>query len=446
MEYSSKSKEINNKAYSSLLVEYLEATIADEMILNSFIRDLEVSDITNTSVTIVASSIQALEIIKNNYKETITQGVENVFEKNLEPIFILKGQKLNLEQPQLVSGKFISKKFRFSNYVEAEFNEEAVSFAKKIVEKPGKFSPFFVTSKSGLGKTHLLHAMGNALLEKGLTSIYIEPNKFTKDITELSKQGGNAIADFSENIKNYDVLIFDDIQNLGDRSTTLRVLFEIINSHIEAEKQIIIASDKLVKELSGFESRFITRFNSGITTIIKEPSIDDLIKVLEAKLNWENMHPEKWEREALKFIARNNSSSIRSIEGAIKRVSFFTEDESNIQYTAKVISNIFKELEIAPEELTPQRIIQTVSNYYKIKPSDLLGTSRKGEFVVARHMAIWLIKKILDLSLVDIGKLFSNRDHTTILSAVKKIETQIHIDKAVKMAADKIEQNIKSIS
>uniref|UniRef100_A0A2C9LJB9 Uncharacterized protein n=1 Tax=Biomphalaria glabrata TaxID=6526 RepID=A0A2C9LJB9_BIOGL len=121
-----------------------------------------------------------------------------------------------------------------------------------------------------------------------------------------------------------------------DRSTTLKVLFEIINSHIEADKQIIIASDKMVKELSGFESRFITRFNSG----------------------------------------------------AIKRVSFFTEDESNIQYTTKVISNIFRELEIAPEEMTAQRILQTVANYYKIKPTDMLGTSRKGEFIVARHMAM----------------------------------------------------------
>ncbi len=280
----SKVKEINNKTDTSLLIEYLEATIADEMILNAFIRDIEITDSNNTSVTIVASSLQGLEILKKDYKDIITQGLENIFEKKLEPIFALKGQKLNLQSQQLIHGKNISKKFMFDNYVIAEFNDETVGFAKKIIEKPGKFSPFFVTSKSGLGKTHLLHAMGNALLEKGLSTIYIEPNKFTKDITELSKLGGSAISEFADGIKDYDVLIFDDIQNLGDRSTTLKVLFEIINAHIDADKQFIIASDKMVKELSGFESRFITRFNSGITTIIKEPSINDLIKVLEAKL------------------------------------------------------------------------------------------------------------------------------------------------------------------
>lgn len=446
METVSKIREIKNKTDTALLIEYLEAAIADEMILNAFIRDIEITDSTNTTVTIACSSTHALNIVKIDYKDTIIQSIENVFEKSLEPVFILKGQKLNLENPQLINGKNISKKFKFENYVNAEFNEETLGFAKKIVEKPGKFSPLFVTSKSGLGKTHLLHALGNALLEKGLSAIYIEPNRFTKDITELSKLGGNAISEYADGIKAYDILIFDDIQNLGDRSTTLKVLFEIINSHIEDEKQIIIASDKLVKELSGFESRFITRFSSGITTIIKEPSTLDLIKVLEEKLKWENMHPEKWEKEALKFIARNNSNSIRSIEGAIKRVSFFTEDESNIHYTVKVVSNIFKELEIAPEELTPQRILHMVSSYYKIKPNELIGPSRKGELIVARHMAMWLVKKILDLPLVEIGRLFSNRDHTTILSAVKKIETQIIIDKAVKMAAEKIEQNIKSIS
>lgn len=445
MEVLLKNKEIINKTNTSLLIEYLEATIADEMILNAFIRDIEIYSSSDTSVTITVSSIHALDIIKKDYKGIIAQGIENVFEKNLEPIFILKGQKLILDQPTQ-NIKNISKKFTFHNYVEAEFNEECVGIAKKIIEKPGKYSPFFVTSKSGLGKTHLLHAMEYAFNEKGISTIYIEPNKFTKDITEFSKQGGSAITEFAEKIKEHDVIFFDDIQNLGDRVTTLKVLFEIINSHIEGEKQIIIASDKTVKELSGFESRFITRFNSGITTIIKEPSINDLIKVLEAKLKWENMHPEKWEREALKFIARNNSSSIRSIEGAIKRVSFFTEDESNIQYTAKVISNIFKELEVPIEEMTPQRILQTVASYYKIKISDLTGSSRKGEFIIARHMAMWLVKKILELPLVEIGRLFSNRDHTTILSAIKKIETQIVIDKAVKMAADKIEQNIKSIS
>lgn len=438
---------INNHTNTNLLIDYLEGVIGDEMILNSFIRDLQIIHESPTSILIQVQSLEAITMINIEYKAVFLQAIEAIFNKNLEYKLVLKGQENNLPNISYQNPLFknINRKYIFDNYVTSFFNEEAVKIAKKISTKNGKFSPFYINAKSGLGKTHLLHAIGNEALKHGYSVIYIEPNKFTRDVVEIIKKGQDII-EFTESFAKYDYLLFDDIQNLGDRSVTLNVLFNIINKQIEDEKQIVICSDKLAKELSGFEERFITRFVCGISTTIQEPDINDLIKILEFKLDKENLNPKDWEKEAIKFIARNNSYSIRSLEGAIKRILFFAENSPKIKYTYTIISNIFKELDVDPVELTPNRVLNTICNYYKITKKDLIGKSRKKEFVTARHMAIWLIKKINNLSYVEIGTLFGNRDHSTIISAIKNIERLMTINKTVKIAAEKIEEKIKKIN
>ncbi|XP_023226580.1 uncharacterized protein LOC111627242 [Centruroides sculpturatus] len=312
--------QIENKTNSASLVNYLEGVIGDEIILNSFIRDLKIISTTPTHVLI-------------------------------------------------------------------EFNREVVQIAQKIIAHVGRFSPFYVSSKSGLGKTHLLHAIANQAILSGNSVIYIEPNKFTRDVTQIIRKNQDIIS-FTESFLKYDYLLFDDIQNLGDRNITLGVLFNIINRQIEEQKQIVICSDKLPNELHGFEERFISRFSSGISSIIQEPEIDDLIKVLEFKIEQENLNPQQWEKDAIRFIAQNNAYSIRSLEGAVKRVLFFAESNSKIKYTYTVISNIFKDLGGDLIEMTPLRVLNVICDYYKINRKDLVGKSRKKNFVAARHMAI----------------------------------------------------------
>lgn len=441
-----RAENINNTINTNMLIDYLEGIIGDEMILNSFIRDIKIINVSSTLVTINVQSLEAMNFINSNYVNQFRDGIKNVFEKDLEFKLTLTSEEIISTQNNEPQHQFINKKFTFSNFVEGTYNKESLMIIHKIVKKLGKFSPIFITSKSGLGKTHILHATGNTLIELGHSCMYVEPNKFTKDITELSKLGGDSITNYVESLKKYDVLMFDDIQNLGERSVTLKVLFEILNTFIENEKQIIIASDKSPSELSGFEARFITRFSSGLTTTLKEPSLNDLIKILEFKLEQEGLNPEKWEKEALQFIARNNSSSIRSIEGAVKRVNFFLELDSNTRYTYSVISNIFKELTIDQDELTPSRIINKVASYYKINKSDIVGKSRNKEIIIARHMAIWFIRKILNLPYKEIGKLFGNRDHSTVISAIKVIDKKMMMNNVVKLAAEKIEEKIKSNS
>ena len=438
--------EINNKSNTAMVVDYLEGIIADEMILNSYIRDISIISTTSTSVLFAVNSTQAKEVIQSDYLFGFSQAVEGVFGKSLEPKFILSGESPAFVDKTTKNSKNIAKKFTFDTYVESDFNREVIKMSNKVVENPGKYSPLYIASKSGLGKTHLLHAIGNEGTKNGFTSIYIEPNKFTKDIQIASQKGGTSVSDYADGLKQYDILLFDDIQNLGDRSVTLRVLFEIINHQIENDKQVVIVSDKVAQELSGFESRFITRFVSGISSTIKEPTMQDMITVLKFKLQSEKMNPEEWEKDALSFIARNNTSSIRALEGAIKRISFYTENDNDIKYTYTVVSNIFRDLAVDPSELTPNRIITTVSNYYKINKKDIIGKSRKKEFVIPRHIAIYLVREITKLSYVEIGKSFGDRDHSTIISAVRTIGQNIKMDKAVKLAVSSIEQKVKTVT
>ena len=445
MENSSKS--VNNKANTELLIEYLEATIVDEMILNSFIRDIKILYIDDSSITISVATDQTRKILKDSYLTFFDNGIQQILDKKLKINFILHGEDINFKKSNLKNkiSKNISSKYTFDNYIVGKFNDEVIKIGKSLINHLGKFSPLFITANSGLGKTHILHAIGNVFIKKNMNAAYIEPNNFTRRVRELSRESNEAISNFIDEFNNFDILLFDDIQNLGDRTVTLKVLFNIINNLFEANKQVVLVADKSPQELSGFESRFITRFQSGITSKIEMPNIDDLIKVLKFKLDGESLNPEKWELEALKFIARNNSTSIRAIEGAVKRVAFFSLTASNIKYTYNSISNLFKELQIDPKELTPQRIISTVANYYKVKINEITGRTRKSNIVVARHMAMYLIRTINDISYSEIGKIIGGRDHSTVMSAIDNIKLQMKINNAVKLASEKIEKNIKTI-
>ena len=432
-----------NKTKTDMLINYLESVIVDEMILNSFIRDIKVIGINKNEIIISVYSTNIIAVLENNYKQYFIDGIKQIFEKELDVSFVLNGADVAYKNKR---SKNISKKHNFLNYVVSNFNQEVINMTKKSIKKPGKFSPIFITSSSGLGKTHLLHSIGNEFENQNLTSFYIEPNKFTKDIIRFSKRGGDALSQYIESFNSYDVLLFDDIQNLGDRVVTLRVLFEILNTFIDNKKQIYIASDKSPEQLSGFEFRFITRFSSGLTTKINKPNVVDLKKIFESKLQKEGISTQKWDKDAMIFVVRNNDSSIRSIEGAIKRILFYTEDDNNIKYTTEFVSNIFKELKINPEKITPQRIIETTSLFYKINKNEIIGKTRKANVVAARHVSMWLVRKILDIPFMKIGKIFGGRDHSTVISSIKSINNKIAINNSVEVAIKKLEQRIRRVS
>lgn len=280
-----KNKLINNKSDTYMVINYLEGVIGDEMILNSYIRDVEIISKTRTTVTIQVNSKTGIDIIKENYKQAFTGALESVFGINYEPIFIQGGERALYEKREKKLSKNIARRFVFDNFVVSSFNSEASRAANKVSKKPGKYSPLYISSASGLGKTHLLHAIGNHVNSNGLSACYLEPNDFTKKITTKARGGGDSITDYLNSLKKYDMLLFDDIQNLSNREVTLRALLDLVNYFLENEKQIVIASDKVAQELSGFQSRFITRFISGLSVKIDKPTEADIKKILVRKLD-----------------------------------------------------------------------------------------------------------------------------------------------------------------
>jgi chromosomal replication initiator protein len=298
-----KINEINKKTNEKQLINFLETAISDEVILSSFIRNLKIVEFSKDRVLICLENKFAENYIIVNHINDINRAVEEVFQTPTLKVEITYKDKYNqidvpetnnsVEKKQEIINEIktnINSKFTINNYVEGEFNKEAFSAAKEIIREAGSFTPLFIYSNSGMGKTHLLHAIGNEVAKKQKKAVYIGANKFTSEVVRAIKLGGDEVEKLTNHYESFDYLMFDDIQNLGDRSATLKILFNIINEYFQDDnKQIIFASDKTPNELGGFEDRFITRFEKGLTLEIKKPTIDDLITVLKRKIMEDNL-------------------------------------------------------------------------------------------------------------------------------------------------------------
>ncbi|MGL5205183.1 MAG: DnaA ATPase domain-containing protein, partial [Metamycoplasmataceae bacterium] len=311
-----------NQLYTKNFLLEFEKALDDHVTFSNFILGVKVKVTNQNLIYVVFSSNESLNYIKSKYPKIIKTINEKIFTNEAKIIYIDKNgyQNLSLSDTKNTKNDLIKKSkiktdLTFDNYINANFNAEAIKAAKKIIESDKViFSPLFIYSDSGLGKTHLMHAIGNDLIGKNKKVCYIAADLFMKKLVlhlmDSNQEKINKIADL---YNDFDVLIFDDIQTYAGKNSTLAVLFNIINHHISENKQIIITSDKKPRLLGGFEERFITRFQGGLTIEIKNPSYDDLMKILKVKLLKENIDPSKWEDEALKFIVKNHSNSIRNL-------------------------------------------------------------------------------------------------------------------------------------
>lgn len=446
----------NNNLYTkSLLVEF-EKELKDQLIFSSFIKDIQVHIINENSVYVVCSSKDVIVYLETNYSKIIKKVNEKIFTTKINVIYIDKFSFKNLKQQstekniniqELAKKTNINTAFSFDNYVTGSFNEIVIKGINKTIEsKQVIYSPLFIYSTSGLGKTHLLHAAGSKFIEKDKKVCYIAPEAFTKKLIPLLMDNNQEkINKIVDKYKNYNVLIFDDIQMYAGKSSTLSILFNIINYHINENNQIIIASDKEPELLGGFEDRFITRFQGGLTLEIKKPSFEDLTKVLKYKLISKNINPEKWEDEALKFIVRNHSNSIRNLEGAVNRVKFYEDEIGNIKYTQKIVGEIFLSLKQEKENITKERVVDIVAKYYNLTRTELQSKSRRKDIVLARHISMWLIRDMLGFTYKEIGNFFKGRDHSTVITAIERIDNQMKVNDLIKSTLIKLKRKIEFI-
>ncbi len=319
----------------------------------------------------------------------------------------------------------LNPKYTFDNFVMGSTNILARSAAFAVADKPaGAYNPLFIYGKSGLGKTHLLHAIGHEAMSlyPRFKVRYVSSEEFTNDfINAIRNNNSNS---FINEYRNVDILLIDDIQFLSGKSETQEAFFHTFNALHNHNKQVVITSDVEPSQLSGFEDRMLSRFEWGLKTDIQAPALETRIAILRKKAETEKVRVTD---DILEYIAERVSSNVRELEGTLIRVTAFA-NLSRHQIDMPLVQTVLKNVPSVSEDTSVQAadIIRAVSDYFKISPDDLHGNSRVAAIAMARQIAMHLCREMTPLSLPKIGQIFGGRDHTTVMYATRKITTMMN--------------------
>ena len=314
----------------------------------------------------------------------------------------------------------LNPKYSFDNFVIGGSNRFAHAAAVAVAEAPAKaYNPLFIYGESGLGKTHLLHAIGHYAesLYPGIRVRYVSSEEFTNDF--INSIANNRASVFQSRYRDIDILLIDDIQFLQGKDSTQEAFFHTFNTLHDHNKQVVITSDLPPKHLTGFEDRMRSRFEWGLITDVQAPDLETRIAILRKKAQSEKLQVEN---EILEYMASKVSSNIRELEGTLIRVTAFAS-LNKTQVDLALVQTVLKDLITLDEDnvIAPVDIINHTAEYFKLTVDDLYGSSRSQAVATARQIAMYLCREMTNLSLPKIGQLFGNRDHTTVMYANKKI-------------------------
>ena len=342
----------------------------------------------------------------------------------------------NKEQP-----KFIQK-YTFNNFVVGKSNQFVHAAMRSVAENPSsKFNPLFIYGGVGLGKTHLLHAVGNYLSvhRPELNVLYATCEKFTNDYS-MALRAGNPDVLFREKYRNVDVLMIDDIQFISKKMSIQEEFFHTFNELYQNNKQIIIASDRSPHEIPVLEDRLRSRFSSGLIQDLQTPDYETRVAILSTKASQEGYLVDD---EVIDFIAQKLDLNIREMEGLLSKVVFYSQLNSKTCATMIDAREALKDIdEPEKESLDAEKIIQTVCQFFQISKEDLFGKKKNKEIVEPRQLCMYLISDMIDMPLKAIGTIFGGRDHSTIVHARDKISKQIKTNQHTKTIISDIKSQI----
>ena len=327
----------------------------------------------------------------------------------------------------------LNPKYTFDTFVVGSNNKMAHAAALAVAENPAQiYNPLFIYGGVGLGKTHLMHSIANFILKNEPTKkiMYVTSEKFTNELIDaIRNKNMTTAAQFREKYRNNDVLLIDDIQFIIGKESTQEEFFHTFNALHEAKKQIIISSDRPPKDFKTLEDRLVSRFEWGLTVDIQSPDYETRMAILRKK---EEMEGYNIDNEVIKYIATHVKSNIRELEGALTKVIALSKLD-NTEITMSLAEEALKDF-ISPGSsaaVTPQIIINVVADHYKCTAEDLISSKRTKEIVVPRQVVMYLCRTMTDTPLQTIGKALGGKDHSTIMSGVKKITKQLETDEAM---------------
>lgn len=393
-------KEWVETRYLSLIRKSLEAVIDQPVLVSLSLLASEPANTptTNDSILTKAMKDPAIVEVKSSYTPTTHRSLE----ENISPL---------------------NPKYTFDSFVIGNSNRFAHAAALAVAEVPAKvYNPFFIYGGVGLGKTHLMHAIGHRILQIHPESkvLYISSEKFTNDFINAIMSGHPD--SFRNRYRNIDVLLIDDIQFLAKKEQTQEEFFHTFNALHEANKQIIISSDRPPKDIPTLEDRLRSRFEWGLTTDIQSPDLETRIAILRKKALLENI---SMPNDVIVYISSRIDNNIRELEGAFNRVNayaFLNRSPINIDLAMDALKDLFPKEKAS--QVTPIKIQEAVANHFKIKIDDLNSKRRTRNVTVPRQLAMYLCRELTDLSLPKIGDLFGGRDHTTVIHAYEKVNRE----------------------
>lgn len=314
----------------------------------------------------------------------------------------------------------INRTFTFDNFVEGKSNQLARAASMQVAENPGRaYNPLFIYGGVGLGKTHLMYAVGNAILASRPNArvIYLHSERFVADMIKALQH--NSIADFKRYYRSVDALLIDDIQFFANKDRSQEEFFHTFNALLEGQQQIILSCDRYPKEVDGLEDRLKSRFGWGLTVAIEPPELETRVAILQRKAEASGIDLPS---DVAFFVAKRIRSNVRELEGALRRIiasAQFSGRAITLEFTKEALRDL---LALQDKLVTLDNIQKTVAQYYKIRVADLLSSRRSRSITRPRQLAMYLSKEFTSHSLPEIGDAFGGRDHTTVLHACKKIK------------------------
>ena len=404
----------------SKFTEKLESKLTQEE-FNTWVRPLKGS-LNDKTLEITAPNDFVLNYVMQNLSDEITNTVNKEIKGNISLIYKTLDKETFVDKYQSKQTKPQTKlveSYIFDSFVEGKSNHVALAAAKQVASNPsGDYNPLFIYGGVGLGKTHLMHAVGNEILRESPDKriVYVHSEKFVSDMVKALQLG--AMNEFKSFYRNADALLIDDIQFFAGKEQSQEEFFHTFNALLDQNNQMILTCDKYPKEIDGLEDRLKSRLGWGLPVVIDPPELETRAAVLLKKASIMGVNlPE----DCAIYIAQRIRSNIRELEGALKRVSAnakFTNKQIDLALVKDALKDLFV---ISAKMVSIENIQKTVSEYYNIKLSDLLSKRRSRSITRPRQLAMALTKELTNHSLPEIGEAFNGRDHTTVLHACKKI-------------------------
>ncbi len=375
-------------------------------------------------------------VVETKEKQAVNPNTENDFG-------LIENQPVSTPNNHPVTNNKVglNPKYTFESFVVGKGNELAHAACLAVAKKPGEvYNPLFIYGGVGLGKTHLMQAVGNFILNEQTNKkvLYVTSEKFTNDFIQLVQQG--EAKKFKEKYRNIDVLLVDDIQFLAGKEQTQEEFFHTFNTLHQENKQIIISSDRPPKAIPALEQRLISRFEWGMIVDVNAPDLETRIAIIATKMKEKNL---SLSDEIVRIIATSVQNNVRELEGILNKIIAFHQ-LNNTPPTEDSVKSIISSLStnIKRSHITPKKLIQTVAAYFDIDTDGLVGNSRKKELVVPRQIVMFLMREELDASYPNIGQELGGRDHTTAMHACNKISKEVESDEKIARDIEMIKQRL----